>query len=98
MQMQSFRVVFDAGHDVKVQLKSRDVAKAERLGITMNDATPSVGAYALAYVALQRMHRTGEIAFDLPDSPEHLEDVADIEILEEDEAQGEGLGREAVTG
>lgn len=98
MQMQAFRVVFDSGHDVKVELKSRDVAKAERLGITMSDASPVVGSYALAFVALQRMRRLGEIAFDLPASAEALEDVADLEILEDDDATGEGSTSVAGTG
>lgn len=98
MQMQAFRVVFDTGQVVDVQLKSRDVAKAERLGVRMSDTEPTIGAYALAYVALQRMKRNGELDMALPDSAEALEDIADLDIVQEDDDQGEGSTSVAGTG
>jgi hypothetical protein len=97
MQLQAFRIVFDSGQEVEVELKSRDIAKAERAGVKVDDASPVVGSYALAYVALQRMQRAGLLDFDLPSSAEALEDVADLEMVEVDDT-GEGSGREAVTG
>lgn len=96
MRFEKIRVVFDDGHDVEVQLKSRDVAKAERLGIDLNTTSEVVGSYALVFVALQRMKRTGEIDFDLPKDAEALEDVADLDTIEV--VEGEGSGQEAATG
>jgi hypothetical protein len=93
--MQAFRVAFDNGQTVEVDLKSRDVAKAERLGIKMDDAQPVVGSYALAFVALQRMKRNGQIDFELPADAEGLEDIADLEMVDD---EGEGSGQEAATG
>lgn len=94
--MQAFKVVFDSGQTVAVDLKSRDVAKAERLGVKLDEAHPVTGSYALAFVALQRMKRNGVIDFELPATAEALEDIADLEQVEEDE--GEGSGQEAATG
>ena len=91
--MQEYRVAFDDGQTVDVVLKSRDIAKAERLGVDMNKSTPVVGSYALAFVALQRMKRTGAIDFELPKDAEALEDIADLEMVDDDEEQddeGEG--------
>jgi hypothetical protein len=96
--MQAYKVVFDDGQTVHVELKSRDVAKAERLGVKMGDASPVVGSYALAFVALQRMQRAGLIDFPLPKDAEGLEDIADLEVAEDDEDPGEDTGPVAVSG
>lgn len=96
--MQGYKVVFDSGQTVDIELKSRDVAKAERLGIKLNDSSPVIASYALAFVALQRMKRTGGIDFDLPKDPEGLEDIADLEAVEDDVPLGEGSGQVAVSG
>lgn len=96
MQLQTFRVIFDSGEDIEVQLKSRDLAIAEREGFTFDEAKPMGGSYALALVALRRLHRSGAVETDLPDTADALMDVADLEIVEEDE--GEGSGQEAATG
>lgn len=98
MQFKPLKVLFDDGTEVEVQLKSRDIAKAERLGFDINTTTESVGSYALVFVALQRMKRIGEIDFDLPKDSEALEDIADLEPVEVDDPEGEGSGQEAVTG
>jgi len=96
MQMQTFVVVFDAGQRVEVELKSRDVAKLERSGVVIETTTAVVGSYALAFVGLERMKRAGLIDFDLPESAEELEDVADLDVAVV--AEGEGSGQEAVSG
>jgi hypothetical protein len=93
--VQKYKVVFDDGPTVDVELKSRDIAKAERLGVDMNKSTPVVGSYALAFVALQRMKRTGAIDFELPKDSEALEDIADLEMVEEDDDEGEGSAASA---
>lgn len=97
-ERQAFSVVFDDGHDVLVELKSRDIAKAERAGLDLESATGMVGSYALVHVALQRMKRNGQIDFDLPDTAEQLEDIADLVVVEDGDVKGEGSGQVAVTG
>ena len=89
MKMQAFVVEFDGGQAVQIVLKSRDMAKAERLGVVMDDKSPVVGSYALAFIALERMRRNGQIDFVLPISAEALEDVADLSLVED-----EGLGED----
>lgn len=96
MQFEKIRVVFDDGHDVVVQIKSRDIAKMERLGLDLHEMSNIVGSYSLAFTALQRMKRTGEIDFDLPESSEALEDIADLDTIEV--VEGEGSGQEAAIG
>jgi len=98
MQAQTLIAHFDGGQSVEVELKSRDYAKLERAGIDFAATTPGVGTYAVVFVALQRMKRQGLIDFDLPDSAEALEDVADIDVIEDEDAEGEGSGQAAVTG
>lgn len=98
MQFKKFRVVFDAGHEVEVQPLSRDVAKAERAGLNLAETSHVVGSYALAHVALQRMRRNGEIDFDIPGTSEGLEDIADLDVVEDPDTEGEGSGQEAATG
>lgn len=95
---QSFRVLFDDGHQVTVELKSRDIAKAERAGLDVETAPGMVGSYALVHVALQRMKRTGHIDFDLPETAEQLEDIADLDTIEDGDAKGEGSAPVAATG
>lgn len=97
-QKQSFKVVFDDGHEVDVELKSRDIAKAERAGLDVESAPGMVGSYALVHVALQRMKRAGLIDFDLPDTAEGLEDIADLDVIEDGDAKGEDSGPVAATG
>lgn len=88
MKLQTVKVMFDDGNTVEIVLKSRDVAKAERAGLVMDEKAPVTGSYALAFIALQRMQRTGLIDFTLPASAEALEDVADL-VVEDDEGLGE---------
>lgn len=96
--MQTFRVVFDSGPEVDVELKSRDIAKAERLGFQMDESKPVVGSYALAFIALQRIAKSDSaLAGVLPASAEGLEDVADI-VLVEDDAAGEDGGQGPASG
>jgi hypothetical protein len=94
--MQTFTVTFDNGQTVEIALKSRDIAKSERLGIVMDADKPTIWMYRVAHLALQRMHRSGTIDFEIPASPEALEEAADIEMVEDDE--GEGSGQAAATG
>lgn len=98
MQFQKFRVVFDAGHEVEVQLKSRDLALAERDGFVFDESKPVGGSYTLAFAALQRMKRNGQVEFDLPESAEGLMDCADLEVVEDPDVEGEGSGQEAAIG
>lgn len=99
MEKQSFLVHFDSGQTVEVEYKSRDIAKLERAGVVIEDTSPVVGSYALAFVALERMKRQGAIDFDLPESAEALEDVADIDVIgDPEDSEGEGSGQAAVTG
>lgn len=97
-QNQTFRVVFDDGHEVEVELKSRDIAKAERAGLDVETSPGMVGSYALVHVALLRMKRAGLIDFDLPDTAEGLEDIADLDVIEDGDDKGEGSGQVAATG
>lgn len=97
MQFQPIKVVFDSGREVVVELKSRDIAKCERLGIDIESTGKVIGSYALAFVALQRMHRTGELDFDLPENAEGLEDIADLDQVE-DPDEGEGSGQDPAIG
>lgn len=98
MQLQKFRVVFDSGEDVEVQLKSRDLASAERDGFVFDEAKPVGGSYTLAFAALQRMKRSGAVDFDLPESADGLMVCADLEVVEDPADEGEGSGQEAATG
>lgn len=96
MELTPVRVIFDDGHDVNIHLKSRDIAKAERLGMDLSTAESVVGTYQLVFIALQRMKRNGEIDFDLPKDAEALEDIADLDEVEP--VEGEGSGQAAATG
>jgi hypothetical protein len=95
---QKFRVKFDGGQEVVVEFKSRDLAKLERSGISIDESNAAVGTYALAFVALSRMDRAGLIDFALPENVEGLEDIADIEVIEDPDPSGEGSAPVAVTG
>lgn len=98
MQLQKFRVVFDSGESVEVQLKTRDLALAERDGFKFDEARPMQGSYTLALAGLRRLHRTGDLQFDLPEDADGLMDVADIELIEDPDTEGEGSGQGAATG
>lgn len=95
LKADTFVVTFDAGHVVEFEVKSRDIAKLERAGVDMDETTGAVGTYALAFVVLERLKRTGKIDFDLPDSAEALEDIADIDVVGDGDVEGEGSGQAA---
>ena len=95
MDDQKFEVTFDSGEVVEVVPKSRDIAKLERAGVNISEETSMVGVYAIAFAAMQRMVRTGELDIELPDTAEALEDVADVVAVD---TPGEGSGQVAVTG
>lgn len=96
MQFQKFVVKFDDGREVEAEIKSRDLARLERDGVSVEETPPIQGSYLLAFTAMQRMKRSGRIDFDIPATVEDLMDNADIEVVED--APGEGSGQAAVTG
>lgn len=98
MQVDKFVVTFDSGDVAEFEVKSRDIAKLERAGVVFDETTGAIGTYALAHVVLQRLKRTGEITFDLPDTAEDLEDIADIDVIGDPDAEGEDSGQEVTPG
>lgn len=98
MEMSHLTVVFDDGPRVEVDPKSRDFAWLEREGIGIGEDTPPMTAtYSVAFAALHRMKRKGDLDLDLPETVDALMDVADIEV-HGDGDEGEGSGQEAATG
>lgn len=85
----ALRVHFDDGEIVEVQPRGRDMALAERdyhYDYTGSDRL--TGIYVTALATLRRLHRHGEIKRELPETPDALMDIADIEVVSDDDAEG----------
>lgn len=83
-------VAFDDGKRVEIEVKPRDIARLEEVDPTFARdpqalVTPK-RTFGLAWVALNRMKRTGAIGIDLPDSFDEFLDMADIEADEDETA------------
>lgn len=98
LKVDQYKIIFDDGNEAIFEIKSRDVAKLERSGVKMGEDSGAIETYALAFVALERLKRQGLIDFDLPKDAEALEDIADIDMIEDPDAEGEDSGRAASPG
>ena len=88
-----FVVEFDDGPSIEVALKSRDMAVLERDGADFQTTPPIRASYLLAFAALSRMKRQGLIDIDLPVDADALMDVADLEPVADEDAEGNGSGQ-----
>lgn len=96
---QSYVVAFDDRPDaITVVIKSRDLATLERDGVKFDGDLPVTSTYTYVLTALRRMRRTGDIDFDPPATVEQFMDVADVEVAEDGDAEGEGSGQVATPG
>ena len=98
MQKQRFFVTFDDGNEVETQLKSRDLANLEADGFSFDDALPMRGTYTMVHAVLRRLRAAGMLDFEPPSTVDDLLKCADIEVIEDADAEGEGSGQAAVTG
>lgn len=95
----AMRIHFDDGDVVEVRPRLRDMALAER--DFHHDYTESgnlTGMYVTALAALGRMKRAGEIDRDLPDTPDGLIEIADLEVVEDPDPEGKGSDPAPTTG
>lgn len=86
-------VEFDDGRSVELQAKARDMIAAEASGIYMEPGQGQRSFYVMAFFAMKRMIRTGELPEDfvLPESVDDLLDIADtLPWVEENPADPEG--------
>jgi hypothetical protein len=85
-------VTFDDGTVVQVVPKSRDMVGAEAAGHDFPTAGPLHGMYAVAFSALQRMARNGDLpeGLELPASLADLIDGADVDAEQDEDPEGKG--------
>lgn len=95
-----FRVMFDNGDSFEVASRTRDYEKLEREGVNIAELPPIRGSYQLAHLVLSRLARTGDISPSepLPESVDGLIDVADLEVVEDDDPEGKDSGQGPRTG
>ena len=85
----ALRVKFDDGEEFEIVPKARDMALAERdFHHDFTESGTFRSVYATALAVLGRMKRAGEIDITLPDSIDGLMDIADVEGVEEEDAEG----------
>lgn len=82
------RVVFDDDEVVEIEPRARDMALAEqRFKFDFNEQGRFASIYATALACMQRLARAGTITRDLPDTPDGLMEIADIEVPDADEGK-----------
>lgn len=93
MQFPTMTVSFDDGTSVTIEPKQRDVVRAEAAGCDFTvEGLPIAKMYAVAYAALQRLGRKGDLpdGFEVPATLDDFLDSADVEGEQEDDPAGEG--------
>ena len=100
MAIPKFTVTFDNGDTFDLQVRSRDMAKAEAEGFDFGTTPPVRGSYQLALYVLHRLVRSGQIepTDPLPETVDDLIVVADLEAVEDEDPEGKGSGQEATPG
>lgn len=85
-------VTFDDGTVVRVVPKSRDMVGAEAAGHDFTSGGPIRAMYAVAFSALQRMDRKGDLpdGVELPATLEALIDGADVDAEQDEDPEGKG--------
>lgn len=82
-------VSFDSGEEVHIEPRTRDLAFAERdFHHDFADGHYMRSAYAQALAALCRMKRAGALSMELPDTIDGLMEIADIEVIFDEDAEG----------
>ena len=92
-------VEFDDGEQIRVEPKARDMAFAERdYHHDYQSPGPLQSIYATALATLHRMRRADIIDRELPDTPDGLMEIADIEVIGSDDPEGKGSDPAPTTG
>lgn len=87
-----FVVAFDDGSEVTVQPSSRDMLALEKAGVSFEELGPIEASYALAHTTLKRYERLEKLPAGIvvPDTPDALADVADIDRVPDEDPEGKG--------